>query len=387
MKIAFTLISGKLWTGGMNYLKNLLYALHKNFSNVVQPILFIGENADLGEVNSVKAYLSDVVQDSRFTRWSFPWITRQISTRALDRDYIVEKIFQKHQIDVVFHSGLFGAKFSIPCVNWIADFQHIHMPEFFTRRELKLRDRQFQSFVRMSRRIVVSSECARKDFESFLPAYKHLVEVINFVARILEDVYSYNPLERLDKYGLPEKFFHLPNQFWKHKNHILVVEALKLLKEKRRDIYVVCTGNITDYRNPGYFDLLKKKIAESGVDSQIALLGFVPSDHLYALMRQSIAILNPSLFEGWSTTVEEAKSIGKKVLLSDIPVHREQNPSGGIYFNPTDPEDLAEKMVRVWEETQPGPDFSLEENARSLIHERVRSFAKKYVDVFEKAIA
>lgn len=44
------------------------------------------------------------------------------------------------------------------------------------------------------------------------------------------------------------------------------------------------------------------------------------------LMKHAIAIINPSLFEGGSTTVEEAKSLLKVIILSGIPVHREQNP-------------------------------------------------------------
>ncbi len=38
----------------------------------------------------------------------------------------------------------------------------------------------------------------------------------------------------------------------------------------------------------------------------------------------STALINPSQFEGWSTTVEEAKSLGVKMLLSDLEVHKEQ---------------------------------------------------------------
>lgn len=161
---------------------------------------------------------------------------------------------------------------------------------------------------------------------------------------------------------------------------------MRVLKDKTNDIFVVFTGSEKDRRNPGHFVSLKQSIAESRLEAHTALLGLVPFEHLYALMRQSIAIMNPSLFEGWSTTVEEAKSLGKKVLLSDIPVHREQMPPGAVYFNPNDPQDLAWRMSETWEETPAGPDIAMETRARVSTKTRVNAFANRFVQIMRKAI-
>ena len=61
-------------------------------------------------------------------------------------------------------------------------------------------------------------------------------------------------------------------------------------------------------------------------------------DHVYALMRTSMALINPSRFKGWSTTVEEAKSFGVPLILSDIDVHREQTDGTARYFGIDDPD-------------------------------------------------
>ena len=58
--------------------------------------------------------------------------------------------------------------------------------------------------------------------------------------------------------------------------------------------------------------------------------------HLFQIMRRSLAVLQPSLFEGWSTTLEEARSIGKRTIVSDIAVHREQDLHTAMYFRPRD---------------------------------------------------
>ena len=65
-------------------------------------------------------------------------------------------------------------------------------------------------------------------------------------------------------------------------------------------------------------------------------LGMIPLDHVYALLRASVALINPSRFEGWSTTVEEAKSFGVPMILSDIDVHREQTGGAARYFGVDD---------------------------------------------------
>ena len=73
----------------------------------------------------------------------------------------------------------------------------------------------------------------------------------------------------------------------------------------------------------------------------------VPYDHLISLMHHAEAIINPSLFEGWSSSVEEAKALDKTILVSDLAVHREQKPEKGIYFDPHDAQDLADRMQDV----------------------------------------
>ena len=63
-------------------------------------------------------------------------------------------------------------------------------------------------------------------------------------------------------------------------------------------------------------------------------------------MNYSQSVINPSLFEGWSTTVEESKTLNKQILLSRIPVHIEQDPTNGKYFSPSSYLELADAMEK-----------------------------------------
>jgi glycosyltransferase involved in cell wall biosynthesis len=151
-----------------------------------------------------------------------------------------------------------------------------------------------------------------------------------------------------ETYHLPERFFFLPNQFWRHKNHALVIDALARLKAEGAlgpdAPPVILTGLARDPRNPGYFDWLTARVQEAGVESHFRYLGLIPYDHVLSLGAACDALINPSRFEGWSTPIEEAKAFAAPLMLSDIPIHGEQAPAAR-FFDPDSPQALAEAML------------------------------------------
>jgi len=123
------------------------------------------------------------------------------------------------------------------------------------------------------------------------------------------------------------------------------------------------------------------------IQNNIQLLGMIDILEVYYLMRNCISVINPSFFEGWSSTVEEVKSIGKNIILSDIPVHREQNPPEGIFFNPHNPQELAEILSEKWKTSKGGADYELEKKARGRLEQRIANFGKTYQKIINEAIS
>ena len=121
--------------------------------------------------------------------------------------------------------------------------------------------------------------------------------------------------------------------------------------------------------------------------SQVAFLGTIPYEHVKHLIRQSIAVINPSLYEGWSTTVEEVKSIGKQILLSDLEVHKEQSPPKSKYFNPEDIDGLARLLKQVWENSIPGPDLELEKKCRNEMPGRLKTHGRNFIEIVEEGFS
>jgi glycosyltransferase involved in cell wall biosynthesis len=124
-----------------------------------------------------------------------------------------------------------------------------------------------------------------------------------------------------------------------------------------------------------------KHVQQAKVEDRFLTIGVIAYLEVLALMAGALAVINPSLFEGWSTTVEEAKSMGKVVLLSDIAVHREQAPERGCYFPPNSAEDLANLMAEVLANHDSAVDQKHMSTAQESLPARLQKFALEYEDI------
>ena len=154
----------------------------------------------------------------------------------------------------------------------------------------------------------------------------------------------------------------ISNQFWKHKNHLVVLKAARELSKQGLRCQFVFTGKEDDYRNAGYFQSILDYISHQKLSDIVKMLGLIDRSKQLRLMQHSKAVIQPSLFEGWSTVIEDAKSLGKNVIASDIPVHREQLTTGGYFFNANNEGDLVEKIKIVLSSPQPALPIHYQKN-------------------------
>ena len=366
------------WLGGRTYLMNLFQAIRSLPKSRVVPVLIKGEaspdpGSDFAGVTVVSTPLLD--------RMSPLWIGERIISMASGREWLLERLLIKQGIEVLSHSGYLGKNSSVAAISWIPDFQFLHLPEFFSKNEIKSRRTRYAAMCEKSDRVFVSSESVRKDLCGFQPQYAAKAAILRFVASVIPESQSSSISNLRQRYRIPDRYFLLPNQFWAHKNHRVVIAALKLLKQAGTSIPVYATGRTEDPRNPSFFSSLMDYADQCDVKDLFRVLGVIPFADLAGLMRNSVALMNPSKFEGWSTSVEESKSLGKAIILSDIDVHLEQAPRLGTYFSPTDAESLAKAMLSVWQRYDSIVDL---ENQRRAGHEypaRQLEFARAFEEI------
>jgi glycosyltransferase involved in cell wall biosynthesis len=380
LRVAFTHIPRRLWAGGYNYQSNLFAALNRYRAGAIVPVVFAGINDDpddLAALSQIPAV--EIVQSLAFCRPD----AGLLSALAFGQDRAAVTEFQAKHIDLVFENArFFGWRLPFPAVAWFPDFQHRRLPQLFSPATRWRRDLGFRAQIAFGRHIMLSSESAMHDCEMFYPRLTNDISVVRFVARPAPSLLTANPTDVLAQYGLQSHFFYMPNQFWRHKNHKVMIDALTILKARGLDIVVTASGSPKDPREPGYFKSLMKQVEERGLQANFRYLGLIPLDHVYALLRTSMALVNPSRFEGWSTTVEEAKSFGVPMILSDIAVHREQTGGTARYFGVDDSVLLADHLQIVSQSAQPQRIRDLLPN----LDQRMETFAAEFARVIENTM-
>jgi glycosyltransferase involved in cell wall biosynthesis len=377
IKVGFIGAVSKEWMGGLNYFKNLLYAISNLEKKEFEILVFVGINTDQ-EIKTMFEKYATVVEDTVFDKKCLKWYLHKIENKFLRTNYILEGVLKKQEVQVLSHANIVNLN-SIKTISWIPDFQHLHLPNMFSQKEIKSRNDGFIRLIKDSDKIVLSSYDAFNDFKTFAIKYEHKADVLQFVSQPDKKYFTLTikDEEKLrQKYGLKDEFFYMPNQFWKHKNHMLVFKAVKILVEEGSDVCVVCTGHLEDYRNKNYIEEIKNFVRINKLEKHIKLLGLVDYEDVFSFIKFSKAVINPSLFEGWSSTVEECKSVCKNMILSDLNVHKEQYTES-TFFQRNDVVSLKNTLANY--------EISKKCEIKS-VDTRTRKFAQKYVDIVNEIL-
>jgi glycosyltransferase involved in cell wall biosynthesis len=379
LRLAFTHIPRRLWAGGYNYQSNLFEALAKFRPNEFTPVLFAGTGGDDADLAPLAAIAGVEVMRSA----AFEGRAGLAAAMALGLDRAAAAEFRTHRIDAVFESRrFFGWRLPCPAIAWFPDFQHRRLPHFFPIAARWRREAGFRIKIASGRTVMLSSESSHRDFRKFYPGAKNEVCVVRFATRPSAALLTADPTEMVAQYHLPEKYFYLPNQFYTHKNHEVVVDALAILAQRGFDAVVCASGSTEDRRERGHFNEVMARVRSRGLESRFRHLGMIPLSHVYALLRACTGLINPSRSEGWSTTVEEAKSFGVPMILSDLDVHREQTNDTASYFGTDDPATLADHLVRVSQDSE----VSIIRNQVPHQNDRVAAFAADFVNALRTAM-
>lgn len=346
IKVGLIYAYNENWIAGTYYIQNIIHALNK-LPDEQKPILeiFTATKTEFDNLSNVVAYpyleFRLLVADSNVFVIYFK--------AAVRKAFRNERIFNKMKTDaaVIFpaNSVNVDVKRSKP-IYWITDFQEHFLPAFFTPSEVLNRKKEQLRISKTKQYVIFSSQDALKTFKDLYPESNVSPFVLNFAVTLTstDDVDSEALLK---KYDIKEPFFICPNQFWIHKNHVIVLEAVSILKQRAININIVFTGKEADYRSPNYSNQVRRRIVELGIEDNCKLLGFINRKELLKLITLSAALIQPSKFEGWSTSIEDAKALNKLVIASDINVHREQLLNNAIFFDCNDAIVLANAIENI----------------------------------------
>ena len=332
------------WLGGVYYVQNIIKALNyiKDEDKPEIIIFYKKELVNFTE-NIEYPYLKTIEWQfvNAYKGFLLSWVLR--------KNVFLDTLLKEHNLDgiyPVYDHPVSNKNFKNTTIAaWFPDLQHKFYPNYFNKLNLVLREYRLKLLLKNADVLVLSSQNVASHFNKFYKIPKKLkIHVMPFVSII--DNWNFDNINDLKaKYKLPEEYFMVSNQFYVHKNHITVLKALSVLKEKNKNIHVVLTGKMEHYKNPAFIESLKKEIETNNIADMVSLLGVIPREDQLSIMKGAKAIIQPSLFEGWSTVIEDAKSLQVPVIASNIDVHKEQMEDRGVYFKATDELDLANVLT------------------------------------------
>jgi Glycosyl transferases group 1 len=231
-------------------------------------------------------------------------------------------------------------------IYWKADFQENYYPQYFLPSELAWNEYLFEVLAKHPQsKLVLSSHDAHKDLQQFYPQVKNPVCIFRFVSHIPPLNDAALPAVK-EKFGVQKPYFIVCNQFWPHKNHIAILHALiRWKKAGELPCQFVFTGKTASIRSKEYFPMLQQMITDNGLEQDVVITDFLDRSEQLLLMKHSLAVVQPTLFEGWSTVIEDAKALNKYVIASGIAVNREQLLQNVSFFDPHDDEELADILA------------------------------------------
>lgn len=150
-------------------------------------------------------------------------------------------------------------------------------------------------------------------------------------------------------YNLPSEFFLYVGSIIERKNLLLICKALKLLNSKI-NIPLVVIGDGGEYKNQ-----VQQYIANNGLNKNVFFLSenfqnesFRNATDFPAIYQQAVAMIYPSIFEGFGIPVLEALCSKLPVITSNVSCMPETGGNAALYVNPYNEAELADAMEEIY---------------------------------------
>ena len=276
------------------------------------------------------------------------------------------QVIRKEKLDILFsvYQGRFVPNYNVKLISPVHDLMHRYESNFpevkdsFNNREIYMK-----SLARYAACILVDSTLGKKQFiDSYLKIKTRKPYIVSLPFIAPENVRN----DKEEYIDTPSKYVFYPAQFWKHKNHINLVKAIKILSKSLDDIHLVLVGS-----EKNNLKVIKRYIVENKLENYITILGFVSDGNIIYLYRHAVGLIMPSYFGPTNIPPLEAMALGCPVAVSNKYAMPEQVGRAGLLFNPDSPEEIAVCIEKLW------TDEDLRKEMIKLGHKKVQSWTKR----------
>lgn len=275
-----------------------------------------------------------------------------------------------------------GYQIPVPSLVSIHDLMHRYerrFPEVSGNGEFRRRERNYRNICAWAKGVLVDSGTGLQQLSESYPIARERIHTLPYIAP--EYMFAPRPPEGFEqRYTLPAKFLFYPAQFWAHKNHEKLLQALGLLKSELPDLKLVLAGS----KKNGY-GAAQQLVAELKLSDDVLFLGYVPDADMPELYRRARALVMPTYFGPTNIPPLEAFVAGCPVAISGVYGMKEQCGDAALYFDPESLQEMSESIRRLWVDDRLCDALSRRGEARTAAWGQ-RQFNGRFREIVESCV-
>jgi glycosyltransferase involved in cell wall biosynthesis len=281
----------------------------------------------------------------------FPWLRRvralaRRPVRVTDATPPSDGTIERAGTDVVHFVRQAAFLTEVASIYHPWDLQYLHLPQFFTDRERRLRDLSYRTFCARAARVVAATTWAKNDFvRSFGLAADRIIVI---PVAPTPDAYPSPSAEETaavrSKFDLPARFLVYPAQTWQHKNHLRLIEAVARVRDLHGEsIDIICTGHLNEH-----YAAIRAALRRLRLRDRVRFVGYVTAAELQSIYQLATGMIFPSLFEGWGIPIVEAFQAGIPVASSNATSLPSLVGDAALTFDPHDVDQISDATLAIW---------------------------------------
>ncbi len=195
--------------------------------------------------------------------------------------------------------------------------------------------------------IFTVTEAAKEEIAEYLQVSPDMI-VVTYEAPVEQNFPNLDINKVKQKFLLSRPYFLFVGSLERKKNIPTLTKSFDIFLEKYKfDMDLVIVGKIDEH-----YPEVKDQAMDINHSNRLVFTGFVEEADQAALYEGAYAFITASLHEGFGLPGLEAMKHGIPVLASNTKVFNEVYDNGAIYFDPLNPEDIAEHMQLLVKDTQ-----------------------------------
>ena len=273
----------------------------------------------------------------------------QFKIEGWDEKYIVDSL-TINQVKLTLCLSPGAITLDHPYIATVWDLQHrlqSYFPEVSVDGEWERREQSYAKLLRRATFIITGTEVGKSEIEKFYQVPKERIKVIPFFTPKFKLLSNLTDIEVMCKYNLPSRYLFYPAQFWPHKNHVSLLLAIKLLKEKY-DLHFPLVFAGSDKGNESY---VREIVEELDLSKHVYFLGFIPQEDMPYLYRNAFALTFMTFFGPDNLPPLEAMALECPVVASNVSGAKEQLGDAALLVDPKQPEEIAFAIKSLLEDT------------------------------------